>query len=129
MVIYIKKFFLIILLFLFNIIHIDSNSTKNLFYDDKDPYYIDTYTLYFKNTDTKELKEKLSILDINVLNYIINEEKYYARNIDVLEENYLKDKPLKDKIYYEEYGIKIDAINVACEVEELIKLQNIIDIY
>jgi len=129
MVIYIKKVFLVILLFLFNVIHIDSNSTKNLFYNDEDPYYIDTYTLYFINTNTNELKQKLSLLDINVLSYIINNEKYYARNIDILEQNYLKDKSLKDKIYYKEYGIKIDAINVSCEVEELIKLQNIIDIY
>ncbi len=130
MVIYIKKVICFIILFvLFNLNHIDSNSDKRIIYNTDDIYNKSYYSIYFVNTTIEELTEVLSILDIDVLSYVINDKKYYARNISVLESNYIKDKSESEIIYLSQYGIKVDKINVICSVNEILKLENMVDIY
>ena len=126
----IKKYILtIILCSLFNIQTIDSNSDKLTLYNKDNIYEEEVFKIYFVNTTSKDLESILNILDINVLSYIIDDKKYYARDLNDLYEKYTKDKTLQDKIYYEKYGIKIDGINIKCQINELIKLDNLVDIY
>ena len=123
------KLLTFIILFIFNVIHIDSNSTKRLVYDINDNYDNKVNTVYFINTTTNEFEEKQNIFDIQILSYIINDKKYYARNIEKLKEQFFKDKTLEEKIYYETYGIKIDALNIMCTNNELMKLDTVFGIY
>lgn len=109
--------------------HIDSNSNKRLMFDRINIYDENYYSIYFVNTNSKELNNKLNILDIDILSYIIDNKKYYARDINGLSEKYLKDKTLEERVYYESNGFKIDGINVVCQNNELLKLEKIIDIY
>ncbi len=115
--------------FLFNTLEVDSNSDKNLFYDKKNIYEENNYTIYFNNVDSNKLKESLSHLKIRVLNYIVDNKKYYARNIDDLINIYSKDKNLYEKLYYENNGIIIDGINVITQNSEIIKLEKLVNIY
>lgn len=109
--------------------HIDSNSSKELMYDRTNLYDENNYSIYFIDTNSIELNNKLKAVDIDVLSYIIDDKKYYARDINDLTNKYLKDKSLQEKIYYETNGFKIDGINVVAENNELLKLEHIIDIY
>lgn len=130
MVINIKKtIFFILLFFTFNLLHIDSNSYKKLIYNKNDLYTSDFYTIYFVNTNTKELKNKLKLLNMELTSVIVDNKKYYARNIDVFEDKFLKNKSIEDNIYYKNNGINIDAINVSCTNNDLILLENMISIY
>lgn len=124
-----KIFSFFILFFLFNTLHIDSNSNKRLIYNRNELYENNINTVYFIDTNTNELREKLQNRNIQILSYIINEEKYYARNIDILEEIYLKDESLENKILYDIQGIKIDGIVVRCTNKELIELEELFKIY
>ena len=128
--IYIKKILIFFcFFFLFNTLEIDSNSDKVLLYDKSKIHEENNYKVYFRNTNSKELNELLNILDIRVLSYIIDDKKYYARNIDELTNIYLKDKSLSEKIYYESNGFYIDGVNIVCENNELIKLENLTNVY
>lgn len=124
-----KVITIVFLFVIFNINEVDSNSDKILYYDSTDIHKEDTFKVYFKNTNIYNLEETLNILNINVLNYIIDDKKYYARDTTNLIKEYTKDKSLEEKIYYDINGIKIDAITITCEVEELIKLKNLENIY
>ena len=124
-----KVITIVFLFIIFNINEVDSNSDKILYYDSTDIHKEDTFKVYFKNTNIYNLEETLNILNINVLNYIIDDKKYYARDTTNLIKEYTKDKSLEEKIYYDINGIKIDAITIKCEVEELIKLKNLENIY
>lgn len=127
--IYIKKILIFLcLFFLFNTLEIDSDSDKQLIYDKKNIHEESNHIVYFRNTNSNELRDITDILNIRILSYIIDGKKYYARDIDELENIYLKDKSLSEKIYYEDKGIYIDGINIVCENNELIKLENLIDI-
>ena len=123
------KLLTFIILFIFNILHIDSNSTKRLIYDINDNYDNKLNTVYFINLNTNNLEEKMNAFDIQILSYIIDNKKYYARNIEKLKEQFFKDKTLEEKIYYETYGIKIDGLNIVCTNNELMKLDTIFGIY
>ena len=124
------KIFIFISLFLiFNINEIDSNSDKILYYDSSDIHREDIFKVYLKDTNSTKLESILRGLNINILNYIIEDEKYYARNIDDLINKYTKDKSIEDKIYYEVNGIKIDALTIDCEVSELMKLEKLVKTY
>lgn len=124
------KIFIFISLFLiFNINEIDSNSDKILYYDSSDMHREDIFKVYLKDTNSIMLESILKGLNINILNYIIEDKKYYARNIDDLINKYTKDKSIEDKIYYEVNGIKIDALTIDCEVSELMKLEKLVKTY
>ena len=123
------KLLTFIILFIFNVLHIDSNSSKRLIYDINDNYDNKVNTVYFINTTTNEFEEKQNIFDIQILSYIINDKKYYARNIEKLKEQFFKDKTLEEKIYYESNGIKLDGINVLCTNNELMKMDIVFGIY
>jgi hypothetical protein len=130
MVIYIKKILLFLcFFFLFNTLEVDSNSDKLLFYNKNELYEENYHIIYFYNITSKELKSILNILDIEVLSYIIDNNKYYARNIDELTKIYCKDKNINEQLYYYEYGISIDAISIICTNNELLKLENLASIY
>ena len=126
----IKKLLLFFcIFFLFDTLEIDSNNTKVLMYDKKNVYIEDNFKIYFYNTNSIELEKVISKLNIRILSYIIDGKKYYARDINDLFEKYTSNKKIEEKIYYEKYGIKIDGINVVCQISELIKLENIIHFY
>ena len=100
-----------------------------MIYNRNELYDNNINTIYFIDTNTNELREKLENKNIKILSYIIEEEKYYARNIDKLEEIYLKDKKLETKILYQIQGIKIEGIIVQCTNKELIELEKLFKIY
>lgn len=130
MVIYIKKILcLLIFFFLFDLPHIDSNSYKRLIYNTDDIYNKDYYSIYFIDTDTFELREAFSILDLEILSFIVEDEKYYARNLDILENDFLKNKSIDEVLYYMEHGIKVEEVNVVCSINEIMKLESMVDIY
>ncbi len=129
MIIIKKLLLLFCLCFLFNVGEIDSNSDKVLLYDKEHLYDESNFKVYFVNTNSNELKNILNILDIRVLSYIIDDEKYYARDIDKLIEDYVSDKSLVEKIYYLNNGIQIDGINIVCQTNELLKLEALTSVY
>lgn len=129
MIIIKKLLLLFCLCFLFNVGEIDSNSDKVLLYNKEHLYDESNFKVYFVNTNSNELKNILNILDIRVLSYIIADEKYYARDIDKLIEDYVSDKSLVEKIYYMNNGIQIDGINIVCQTNELLKLEALTSIY
>ena len=115
--------------FLFNLNHIDSNSNKRLIYNSDDIYDVGSFKVYFVNSSIDDLREVFDILDLNITSYTINGKKYYARNIDILENEFLKNKTKDEILYYMEHGIKVDKINVVCTINEIMKLENMVDIY
>ena len=126
----IKKILLFFcLFFLFNTLEIDSNIDKKLLYDKSNIYEENKYTIYFKNMNSIELDKILDKVKIAIVNYIIDDKVYYARNIDELTSKYNKDKELDEIIYNENKGIYIDGISVICEVGELIELEKLASIY
>ena len=130
MVIYIKKILLFLcLFFLFNTLEVDSNNDKILFYNKNELYEEDYHIIYFYNVTSKKLESILDILDIEVLCYIVDNNKYYVRNVNELISKYFEDKMINEQLYYNEYGINIDAICVICTNNELLKLENLTGVY
>ncbi len=130
MVINIKKILLFLcLFFLFNTLEIDSNSDKVVIYDKVNLYDESVFKIYFDNVSSYELDSVLSNLNIRVLSYIIDEKRYYARSTRELMENYTKDLSINEKIFYDRYGLNIDGINAVCNNLDLIKLEELINIY
>lgn len=124
-----KTLIFISLFIVFNINEIDSNSDKVLHYDKTDIHLEDTFKVYFKSLNSNELDNILKYVNVEVMNYIINDKKYYARNINELTKTFIKDKSIEEKIYYELNGIKIDGITITCEVNELMKLEKLTKVY
>ncbi|MCI7333212.1 MAG: hypothetical protein MSH48_06130 [Mollicutes bacterium] len=124
-----KTLIFISLFIVFNINEIDSNNDKVLHYDKTDIHLEDTFKVYFKSLNSNELDNILKYVNVEVMNYIIDDKKYYARNINELTKTFIKDKSIEDKIYYELNGIKIDGITITCEVNELMKLENLTKVY
>lgn len=124
-----KTLIFITLFIVFNINEIDSNSDKILHYDKTDIHVEDTFKVYFKSINSNELNNILKYVNVDVMNYIVEDKKYYARNINELVKTFIKDKSIEDKIYYELNGIKIDGITITCEVNELMKLENLTKVY
>lgn len=126
----IKKILIFLCFFLcFNTLEVDSNSDKIVYYDNNDLYNKKVYKLYFDSLNSNELNELIKEKDLQILSYYIDGNKYYARDIDELDNIYLKDKPLSEKIYYEYNGYNIDAIKVLCDVNEIINLKDKTHIY
>lgn len=124
-----KTLIFITLFIVFNINEIDSNSDKVLHYDKTDIHLEDTFKVYFKSLNSNELDNILKYVNVEVMNYIIDDKKYYARNINELTKTFIKDKSIEEKIYYELNGIKIDGITITCEVNELMKLEKLTKVY
>ncbi len=124
-----KTLIFITLFIVFNINEIDSNSDKVLHYDKTDIHLEDTFKVYFKSLNSNELDNILKYVNIEVMNYIIDDKKYYARNINELTKTFIKDKSIEEKIYYELNGINIDGITITCEVNELMKLEKLTKVY
>ena len=124
-----KTLIFITLFIVFNINEIDSNSDKVLHYDKTDIHLEDTFKVYFKSLNSDELDNILKYVNVDVMNYIIDDKKYYVRNIKELIKTFIKDKSVEEKIYYELNGIKIDGITITCEVNELMKLEKLTKVY
>lgn len=124
-----KTLIFITLFIVFNINEIDSNSDKVLNYDKTDIHLEDTFKVYFKSLNSNELDNILKYVNVEVMNYIIDDKKYYVRNIKELIKTFIKDKSVEEKIYYELNGIKIDGITITCEVNELMKLEKLTKVY
>lgn len=124
-----KTLIFITLFIVFNINEIDSNSDKVLHYDKTDIHVEDTFKVYFKSINSNELDDILKYVNVDVMNYIVEDKKYYARDINELVKTFIKDKSIEDKIYFELNGIKIDGITITCEVNELMKLENLTKVY
>ena len=124
-----KTLIFITLFIVFDINEIDSNSDKVLNYDKTDIHVEDTFKVYFKSLNSNELDNILKYVNVEVMNYIIDDKKYYARNINELTKTFIKDKSIEEKIYYELNGIKIDGITITCEVNELMKLEKLTKVY
>ncbi len=124
-----KTLIFITLFIVFNINEIDSNSDKVLHYDKTDIHVEDTFKVYFKSINSNELDDILKYVNVDVMNYIVEDKKYYVRDINELVKTFIKDKSIEDKIYYELNGIKIDGITITCEVNELMKLENLTKVY
>ena len=124
-----KTLIFITLFIVFNINEIDSNSDKVLNYDKTDIHLEDTFKVYFKSLNSNELDNILKYVNVEVMNYIIDDKKYYARNINELTKTFIKDKSIEEKIYYELNSIKIDGITITCEVNELMKLEKLTKVY
>lgn len=125
----IKLLFMLSIFLTFNTGEIDSNSDKILYYDRNNLNYIDTFKIYFKNTNSYSLNKSLKYTNIEVLSYIIDGKKYYARNIEELINVYIKDLNDELKVYYKLHGIRIEGITVVCKVYDLIKLEKLERIY
>ena len=129
MVVNLKIFSFFIFFFLFNTIHIDSNSSKRLIYNQNDLYESNINTIYFVNANSNDIRKILDYLNLEATTYIVEDKKYYVRNVDILLEVYNKNKRLEDKLFNEINGIKIDGIKVNCTNAELIEIDKWFDIY
>lgn len=134
MVINIKTIYKIILIFfsflIYNIESIDSNSDKILLYDRVNIHDENKFTVYFKSSiNSYNLNDVLKDYNIEILSYIINDKKYYAKDTLDLIKKYTENLNLEDKIYYYINGINIEGLSIICENNEIIKLSNSISIY
>ena len=126
----IKKILVFLCFFiLFNTMEVDSNSDKIIYLDNDESYNKKVYTLYFDSINSIYLEDLIKTFNLNVLSYYIDDNKYYARNIDELNKLYLNDKTLSEKIYYEENGYIITSIKVLCSKEDIINLKAKTHIY
>ena len=125
----IKLLFMLTIFLTFNIGEIDSNSDKILYYDRNNLNYIDTFKIYFKDTNSYSLNNSLKKTNIQVISYTIDNKKYYARNIEELIKQYTKNLNNELKVYCDINGVKIDNITAICKVYDLIKLEKLERIY
>lgn len=121
-------FILFCLFFLFNISDIDSESEKKLIYDVSKLYEEDNHLIYFKDLNSNDIY-KFKKYNIQILSYLIDGKKYYARNNEILVNEYTKEMNQEKKVLYKINGVKINALNVVCTVEELIKIEHDFNIY
>ncbi len=121
-------FILFCLFFLFNISDIDSESEKKLIYDVSKLYEEDNHLIYFKDLNSNDIY-KFKKYNIQILSYLIDGKKYYARNSEILVNEYTKEMNQEKKALYKINGVKINALNVVCTVEELIKIEYDFNIY
>lgn len=121
-------FILFCLFFLFNISDIDSESEKKLIYDVSKLYEENNHLIYFKDLNSNDIY-KFKKYNIQILSYLIDGKKYYARNNEILVNEYTKKMNQEKKALYKINGVKINALNVVCTVEELIKIEHDFNIY
>ena len=68
-----KIFSFFIFFFLFNTIHIDSNSSKRLIYDQNDLYDSNYNTIYFVNANSNDIRKILNYLNLEAMTYIVED--------------------------------------------------------
>lgn len=117
------------LLFLFNIESIDSNADKIVSIDTSNIHNEEYYKIYFKNLNSNDFYKVLSVSNIDILSYLVDDEIYYAKNINDLLYEYTLDKTKEEKAYADIHGIKIDGLTIICEVKDLIELDNVVNFY
>ena len=115
-----KILFFFILFFTFNTLEIESNSDKYLVYDRKDIYDTGSFKVFFYNANSEKLDKFIKENNIIVKYYIVNDKKYYVRNIDKLILLYTSEMNNNDKIYYLYNGININGVCVNKSIEKLI---------
>ena len=124
-----KILFFFILFFTFNTLEIESNSDKYLVYDRKDIYDTGSFKVFFYNANSDKLDKFIKEKNIIVKYYIVNDKKYYVRNIDKLILLYTSEMNNNDKIYYLYNGINIDGVCVNTSVEKLMLFEKEFNIY
>lgn len=124
-----KILFFFILFFTFNTLEIESNSDKYLVYDRKDIYDTGSFKVFFYNANSEKLDKFIKENNIIVKYYIVNDKKYYVRNIDKLILLYTSEMNNNDKIYYLYNGINIDGVCVNTSVEKLMLFEKKFNIY
>ena len=124
-----KILFFFILFFTFNTLEIESNSDKYLIYNRKDIYDTGSFKVFFYNANSEKLDKFIKENNIIVKYYIVNDKKYYVRNIDKLILLYTSEMNSNDKIYYLYNGINIDGVCVNTSVEKLMLLEKEFNIY
>lgn len=124
-----KILFFFILFFTFNTLEIESNSNKYLVYDRKDIYDTGSFKVFFYNANSEKLDKFIKENNIIVKYYIVNDKKYYVRNIDKLILLYTSEMNNNDKIYYLYNGINIDGVCVNISVEKLMLFEKEFNIY
>lgn len=124
-----KILFFFILFFTFNTLEIESNSDKYLVYDRKDIYDTGSFKVFFYNANSDKLDKFIKENNIIVKYYIVNDKKYYVRNIDKLILLYTSEMNNNDKIYYLYNGINIDGVCVNTSVEKLMLFEKEFNIY
>lgn len=124
-----KILFFFILFFTFNTLEIESNSDKYLVYNRNDIYDTGSFKVFFYNANGEKLDKFIKENNIIVKYYIVNDKKYYVRNIDKLILLYTSEMNSNDKIYYLYNGINIDGICVNTSVEKLMLLEKEFNVY
>lgn len=124
-----KILFFFILFFTFNTLEIESNSDKYLVYNRKDIYDTGSFKVFFYNANSEKLDKFIKENNIIVKYYIVNDKKYYVRNIDKLILLYTGEMNSNDKIYYLYNGINIDGVCVNTSVEKLMLFEKEFNIY
>lgn len=124
-----KILFFFILFFTFNTLEIESNSDKYLVYDRKDIYDTGSFKVFFYNANSDKLDKFIKENNIIVKYYIVNDKKYYVRNIDKLILLYTSEMNNNDKIYYLYNGINIDGVCINTSVEKLMLFEKEFNIY
>lgn len=124
-----KILFFFILFFTFNTLEIESNSDKYLVYNRKDIYDTGSFKVFFYNANSEKLDKFIKENNIIVKYYIVNDKKYYVRNIDKLILLYTSEMNSNDKIYYLYNGINIDGVCVNTSIEKLMLLEKEFNIY
>ena len=118
------------LFFLFNLNEIDSNSGKMVFYDKVNIHDENKFKIYFKkNVNSYDLNNIIKNYNLDIINYIIDNQEYYAKDVYDLISKYTIDKYHEEKIYYEINGINIDGLTVICENDEIRRLSLVEKIY
>jgi len=118
------------LFFLFNLNEIDSNSGKMVFYDKVNIHDENKFKIYFKeNINSYDLNNIIKNYNLDIINYIIDNQEYYAKDVYDLISKYTIDKYHEEKIYYEINGINIDGLTVICENDEIRRLSLVEKIY
>ena len=98
-------------------------------YDRKDIYDTGSFKVFFYNANSEKLDKFIKENNIIVKYYIVNDKKYYVRNIDKLILLYTSEMNSNDKIYYLYNGINIDGVCVNTSVEKLMLFEKEFNIY
>lgn len=101
-----------------------------VFYDKVNIHDENKFKIYFKeNVNSYDLNNIIKNYNLDIINYIIDDQEYYAKDVYDLLSKYTIDKYHEEKIYYEINGINIDGLTVICENDEIRRLSLVEKIY